>query len=127
MAIKIPLNRFRSKFVPLTIAASPSGIYSPPERRASIIVIAQVANTTYYDRTITVSVCSNQVQYPIASNFPIPANDARSFVTGRLVLQGVDNDTVFTPDILVAQDTTTTGGLSGLVITLGILETVNVE
>jgi hypothetical protein len=127
MAIKIPLNRFKSRFVPLTVANSPSGIYAPPDRRAGIIVIAQVANTTNADRTITVSVCSNDIAYPLVSDFPIPSNDARTFVTGRLVLQGIDNDTVFSPDILVARDTTTTGGISGLVISLGILETVNVE
>jgi hypothetical protein len=127
MAIKIPLNRFRSRFIPLTVAAGFSGIYSPPDRRASIIVIAQVSNSTFADRTLTVSVCSNQVEYPLVSNFPVPAQDARSLVTGRLVLQGVDNDTVFSPDILVARDTTTTGGTSGLTISLGILETVNVE
>lgn len=169
MAVKIPLNRFRSKFVALTAnitshgeqgtayAPQPNGIpgltllYTAPDRRASIIVMGQVANTETYDRTITVAVCSSgpadtlaqgyagYVLYPIVKDFLIPANDARTFTSGRLVLEGVDFDQKQVPDKLVAYDTTLSAyndtllsqGITarnvGLVVSLAVLDTVNTD
>lgn len=148
MAVKIPLNRFKSKFVSLSGTASET-LYTAPDRRASIIVMGQISNTRTYDRTVTVFVRSasaadspnpqDYVVYPLVQDFLIPANDARPFVSGRLVLEGVDFDKKQVPDILLATDTTASvlGGTlltqgitahdTGLVVTLAVLDTVNTD
>jgi len=134
MAVKLPLNKFRSKFVPLNASEGLTHIYEAPERRATIIIMAQVTNTTGFDRTVTVGVSSNKpinLDKPIFSDlvkdFPIPANDARSILAGRLVVEGSDNDSVFSSEVLYAADTTTEQGDTGLILNLGLLETVNFD
>lgn len=134
MAVKLPLNKFRSKFVPLAVSNGLTHIYAAPERRATIIVMAQVTNTTGFDRTITFGVSSNkpiELDQPIFSdlvtNFSIPANDARSVIAGRLVVEGADNDSVFSSEVLYAADTTVDQGDTGLILNLGLLETVNFD
>ena len=178
MAVKIPLNRFRSKFITLSANRTSHGepvdtnyeaeankflkpqpgatpgltlLYQAPDRRASIIVMGQIANTEVYDRTVTVAVCasgpadsvaegySRYVVYPIVKDFLIPANDARTFTSGRLVLEGVDFDQKQVPDKLVAFDTTLsayndtllsqgiTARSTGLVVALAVLDTVNTD
>lgn len=130
MAIRIPLNRFRSKFINLNTNDGIKQIYSAPDNRASIIILAQVTNTTDGDRTVTIGVSSNpDAQSPgtyfLVKDFIIPRRDSRTILSGRLVLQGADNDTVLTPEVLIAQDSTVGAGVSGLTFNLGILETIN--
>lgn len=148
MAIKIPLNRFRSRFISLS-GSTITELYRAVNRTAAIIVMGQVSNTRPYDRTITVVVSSapssdipnpqEYKAYPLVQDFTIPANDARSFVTGRLVLEGVDFDKKQVPDILQAFDSTSTAyagtlltqGITahdtGLVVTLAVLDTINTD
>jgi hypothetical protein len=130
MAIRIPLNRFRSKFVNLNTNNGIKNIYTAPENRASIIILAQVSNTTDTDRTISVGVSSNPDlaspgSYYLVKDFIIPKKDSRTVLSGRLVMQGADNDTVLSSEVLFAQDSTTGAGVSGLTLNLGILETIN--
>ena len=134
MAAKIPLNKFKSKFIALSAVSYFTRLYTAPESRATIVVFAQVANTTPFDRTISVAISStswNPSVYFLVKDFPIPANDARSVISGRAVLQGADNDEILTPEILIAQDTTvistTAIPTSGLNISLGLLETININ
>ena len=133
--IKIPLNKFISKQVKLTSSPDPLNIYLAPERRASIIIFSQVSNQTSATRTFTIGVSTGNEFYPFVSNLDIPPFDARSVVSGRAVIRGVDNIDIFEPDLLVVRDSTsdtftpfTSGaGLTGLTISLGILETINVD
>lgn len=129
---KIPLNRFRSKWVNLSTTSGVTHIYPAPDNVASIIILAQVTNNTSSDRTISVGVSSNNNlvspgTFYLVRNFSIPANDSRSVISGRVVLQGNDNDTVLSGEVLFAQDTTVGGGTTGLTLNLGILETINVN
>jgi len=114
----IPLNKFRSLYYNIT--STLSAIYTAPDERASILVNTQVANTTTSDITVTLMVSANGVMYPVVSAFPIPPNDARSLVGGRLILQGFDGGSITRPDkLLIKADKT------GAVLSLGVLETVN--
>jgi hypothetical protein len=111
--LKIPLNKFRSKFVTLSAGAGITQIYSTPENRATIVIAAQVTNITTSDRTVSVGISStgtvdNPVPgvYYLVKDFPIPANDARSVISGRIVLQGADNDQIINSEVLFAEDDT---------------------
>lgn len=130
MAIRIPLNRFRSKFVNLNTNDGIKQVYYAPDNRASIIILAQVTNTTNDDRTVSIGVSSNPDlvspgSFYLVKDFIIPKKDSRTVLSGRLVLQGADNDVVLTPEVLFAEDSTTGAGVSGLTLNLGILETIN--
>ena len=152
MAVKIPLNKFRSKFISLSAAAELpepgwTELYRSPERRATIIILSQITNLTPADRTITVAVSTpgllegeTGIINHIVKNFAIPPYDARNITDGRLVIQGPDNDQVLVPEILIAKDTTNVAELcgtyfstiweaaaSGLEISLGLLETINTD
>jgi hypothetical protein len=152
MAVKIPLNKFRSKFSSISAADVLPGdgwteLYRSPERRATIIILSQITNLTPTDRTITVAVSTpgllegeqGTINH-IVKNFAIPPYDARGISDGRLVIQGPDNDQILVPEILIAKDTTNTAELipnyystqweaaaSGLEISLGLLETINTD
>jgi len=139
--LKIPLNKFRSKFVTLSAGAGITQIYPTPENRATIVIAAQVTNVTTSDRTVSVGVSSTGTIdnptpgfYYLVKDFPIPANDARSVISGRIVLQGADNDQIVNSEVLFAEDTTLTTtppeepeetSITGLILNLGLLETIN--
>jgi len=122
MAARVPLNKFRSKYYNITTTLS--AVYTAPVERAGILINAHVANPTPNDINVTMCVSGTftSTEFPLVSNFPIPAFDARSLVTGRVVLQGVDGASITSPDVLLvgAQD-------NGLVLSLGLLETKNTD
>lgn len=118
MAVKIPLNKFRSKFYNITPTLS--AIYTAPDERASIIIQAQATNTTTTDKTVSMYVSSAGNLYSVVEDLPIPAKDARGLVTGRLVLQGFDGGSILTSDVLLIESSAV-----GVTLSLGILETVN--
>lgn len=118
MAAKIPLNKFRSIYTEVPLVST--YIYQTPNNRASIIINAQATNTTDKDINVTMWVGRAGRFYPLVYNMPIPSYDARSLITGRVVLQGVDNLDVLNPDSLFIQ-----ASLSGINLSLGWLETVN--
>ena len=88
----LPLNIFKTvtKVVPL----SPVGIYTSPVGYASVVILAQVANTGGTTETVTFShqrtVAGAAVTTEIVKDFPIPANDSASFLDGKLVLETND-------------------------------------
>jgi len=114
----IPLNKFRSLYYNITPTLS--AIYIAPDERAAILVNTQVSNTTTSDVSITMMVSAKGVLYPVVSAFPIPPNDARALVGGRLILQGFDGGSITSSDVLLIRADKT-----GAVLSLGVLETVN--
>jgi hypothetical protein len=128
--LKIPLNKFVSKYVKLTTSQNLSSVYLAAERRATIIISAQAANETKQIRTISFGVSAENNIFYLVKDLEIPPSDARSLITGRTVIQGIDNIDVFTPQYLVLQDTTDSTinpEISGLTVTMGLLETINVD
>lgn len=120
MAAKYPLNKFRSKYA--TDITVLSAIYTGQDERATIIIQAQASNPTNTDQTITLKVSSNYTLFTLLDNFPIPAYDARSLVTGRLVIQGKDGSKIINPDILFFKASS-----PDVVLSLGLLETKNTD
>jgi hypothetical protein len=130
--IKIPLNKFRSKFITLSAGGGMTHVYETPQNVATIIIAAQMSNITSFDRTVSVGVSSTGTAdnltpgvYYLVKNFPIPANDARSVISGRIVLQGADNDQIINSEVLFAEDDTTlsptatfTGTIENTVLTV---------
>ena len=108
MAAIIPLNRFRSLFYSGVKSDGFYPLYTPPTQRAATVILAQCANTTGQTRTVTFGVSSitNQTFYHLVKDFEIPASDARTLLTGRLILQGFDGDTVLNPEVLFIKDKT---------------------
>lgn len=108
MARIIPLNRFRSVFASGLKSDGLYDLYPAPNQRSATVVMAQCANTTNETRTVTFGVSSitNDTFYHLVKNFEIPANDARNLLSGRLILQGFDGDTVLFPETLYIKDMT---------------------
>lgn len=145
---KIPLNKFRSIYrnivqrnldnsswldtgIPETTYNS-SRIYSPPQLRAGIAILLQIANTTSSEKLISAAIAHTTPpslipsisegpyqSFYLAQKIPVPPNDAISLLTGRLVLFGDDGFKKF-PDILFIA-----ANEPGLVLSMGVLETVN--
>jgi hypothetical protein len=108
MAKIIPLNRFKSLFFSGLKSDRLYKLYAAPTQRSSTVILTQCANTTDQTRTVTFGVSSitNNTFYHLVKNFEIPANDARTLLTGRLILQGFDGDTVLNPEVLFVKDLT---------------------
>lgn len=108
MARIIPLNRFRSLFASGLKSDGLYELYSAPTQRSATVVMAQCANTTNETRTVTFGVSSitNDTFYHLVKNFEIPPNDARNLLSGRLILQGFDGDTILFPETLYIKDLT---------------------
>jgi hypothetical protein len=108
MATIIPLNRFKSFFFSGLKSDNLYELYSAPSQRSSTVILAQCANTTNETRTVTLGVSSitNDTFYHLVKNFEIPANDARTLLTGRLILQGFDGATILNPEVLFIKDET---------------------
>lgn len=108
MATTIPLNRFKSLFYSGLKSDNLYPIYTAPTQRSATVILTQCANTTNETRTVTFGVSSitNDTFYHLVKNFEIPPNDARTLLTGRLILQGFDGDTVINPEILYIKDLT---------------------
>jgi hypothetical protein len=120
---KIPLNKFRNILINVNATTINDKIYEAPVNRATILINAQVANTTSIEKNISVYISNNNgiTLYPLVKDFPIPGYDSRSIISGRTVLQGVDGSTEITiPDRLYVE-----ASEEGLTISLSILETVN--
>lgn len=108
MAAIIPLNRFKSLFYSGIKSDGFYPLYTAPTQRAATVILAQCANTTGQTRTVTFGVSSitNDTFYHLVKDFEIPASDARTLLTGRLILQGFDGNTVLNPEVLFIKDQT---------------------
>ena len=82
-----PLNVFKT--VTFTVTTSNSTVYTAPTGFTGIILMAQVANVTGTDADVTFSHfdAGTSVETELAKDFTIPANDAGSVLTGKLVLE----------------------------------------
>jgi len=120
---KIPLNKFRNILINDVPTSVGNFIYETPFNRATIIINAQVANTTNTEKTISLYISNDEgyTFYPLVKNFPIPGYDARTIISGRAVLQGIDGTVeIPLPDRLYVE-----ASEDGLTLSLSLLETVN--
>jgi hypothetical protein len=118
---KIPLNKFRNRLV--AVPTSRVLVYEAPINRATILINVQASNTT--DGEIRVSLYmsnDNGGSYrSLVKDFPIPGQDARSLISGRVVLQGIDGTT----EILNADQLYVEASDNGIDLSVSLLETVN--
>lgn len=120
MAVQIPLNRFRRVSFPLL--TTPRVMYTAPFGRAAILLTSLATNTTNTSQTVSMSISSanNITQYTwniidLVNTATIGGNDTANVTIGKIVL--VEGD------ILLAS----CSSLSGIHLTLGILEAVNTD
>lgn len=81
------LNVFKTVTKQLTTADS--DVYTAPLNNTGIVLMAQVANVTGTEATVTFSHYNPNTlaQTELVKNFSIPGNDANSVITGKLVLE----------------------------------------
>lgn len=88
----LALNVFKT--VTHVVPTNPVGIYTAPIGYAGVVLLAQVANVGTQPETVTFShkrtVAGIAVTTEIVKDFQIPANDAASFLDGKLVLESND-------------------------------------
>ena len=123
----IPLNTFKTKTAVLT-TSSTATVYTAPIGVTSIVLMTQVSNVGTATTTVTFSHHRNlpvlpdsqgngaqpgNVSTELIKNFGIPANDAASMTTGKLILESLDSIRCFA---------STPGTMK---LTLSILETAN--
>jgi len=88
----LALNVFKT--VTQVVPTNTVGIYTAPIGYAGVVLLAQVANTSTQPETVTFShkrtVAGTAVTTEIVKDFTIPANDAASFLDGKLVLESND-------------------------------------
>ena len=110
----LALNVFKT--VTHVIPTSPVGIYTAPIGYAGVVLLAQAANISNRSETVTFShkrtVAGIAVTTEIVKDFQVPANDAVSFLDGKLVLES--------NDVLVVSGS----NASNLKITVSVIETL---
>ena len=88
----LTLNIFKT--ITNVVSTNSVGIYTAPVGYASVVILAQAANTGNTTATVTFShqrtVAGIAVTTEIVKSFPIPANDSASFLDGKLVLESND-------------------------------------
>jgi hypothetical protein len=125
----IPLNTFKTKTAVLTTSTTAT-VYVAPIGVTSIVLMAQVSNTDdTTDHAITFShhrrfrvlpdAQGNNAQAPnvtteLVRNFVIPAADAGTMITGKMIIESQDSIRAYTND--------TTGKMK---LVMSILETAN--
>jgi len=88
----LPLNIFKT--ITNVVSTNSVGIYTAPVGYASVVILAQVANTGNTTATVTFShqrtVAGSAVTTEIVKDFAIPSKDSASFLDGKLVLESND-------------------------------------
>jgi hypothetical protein len=120
MAVKVPLNKFRSVYIKNITGTT--AVYGGQRERATIVIQAQATNPTSQEHTCTLSISSKNTTYSLVEDFVLPPKDAVSLLTGRLVIQGIDGTSIFEPDVLLFSSSS-----PDIVLSLGILETKNTD
>jgi hypothetical protein len=108
-----PINVFKTYTANITTADEI--IYTTPENNTGIVLMAQVANITSSETTITFAhydVTANTAT-ELVKDFAIPGNDASGVITGKLVVQEGNS---------LRASASSNGALK---ITLSILESLN--
>ena len=105
------LNVFKT--VTASLTTSSATLYTAPSGYTSIVLMAQVSNVTGTKAKVTFSHFAGSTTTELLKDFSVPANDAVSATTGKLVLETGAS-------VKASSDTS-----SALKITLSILETLN--
>jgi hypothetical protein len=105
------LNIFRT--VTLVITTTTQTVYTAPDGYTGIVLMAQISNVGATTAKATVSLFRNGVATELVNGFSIPANDASSVTTGKLVLETGNS-------LQIVSDTN-----NALKLTLSILESAN--
>jgi hypothetical protein len=107
----LPLNTFRTIARELNVAEQT--LYTCPTGVTGIILMAQVSNISSVTSSVTFKHVRGRTATELLKNAPIPMEDARSMLTGRLVLEEGDR-------IVVSASAAST-----LKITLSLVESAN--
>jgi hypothetical protein len=105
------LNIFKT--VTASLTTSSATLYTAPSGYTSIVLMAQVSNVTETKAKVTFAHFAGSTTTELLKNFSVPANDAVSATTGKLVLETGAS-------VKASSDTA-----SALKITLSILESLN--
>lgn len=105
------LNIFRTVTAELT--TSTDTLYTAPSGYTAVVLMAQVSNVTASPAKVTFSHFAGSTTTELLKDFSIPANDAASATTGKLVVETGHS-------IQASSDTA-----SALKVVLSILETLN--
>lgn len=89
----LPLNTFRT--ITRQLTATTQTLYTCPTGVTGIVLMAQVSNTSEsLTGRVTFSHVRQSVATELVKNCPVPLEDARSVLTGRLVLEEGDRITI---------------------------------
>lgn len=82
-----PINVFKTHTANITTADEV--VYTTPENNTGIVLMAQVANITSSETTVTFSHhdATANTTTELVKDFSIPGNDAAGVITGKLVVQ----------------------------------------
>jgi hypothetical protein len=107
----LPLNTFRT--IARELIDTEQTLYTCPTGVTGIILMAQVSNVSDTTSSVTFIHVRGRTKTELLKNAPIPRDDARSMLTGRLVLE--EGDRI----VVRASDNET------LKITLSLVESAN--
>jgi len=79
------LNLFKTTLANITTTTTT--VYTPPLGYATVVLLAQVSNTGVDTIQISASILRSAASTSLINNYSIPADDAASILTGRLILQ----------------------------------------
>ena len=79
------LNNFRTTLADLTTTTA--NVYTPPLGYATVVLMAQVSNTGLGTIQVSADIHRGSSTTSLINGTSIPANDATSVLTGRLILQ----------------------------------------
>ena len=87
---QVALNKFLT--IRSSITTDNVGIYTAPTGVASIVLLAQVSNvgTGTSTNSVTAAHSRSNVDFRVIKDGPVPANDALSLISGRLILETGD-------------------------------------
>lgn len=88
----LPLNTFRT--ITRELGTTTQTVYTCPAGVTGIVLLAQVSNTGNATARVTFSHVRQRTTTELVKNSPIPIEDARSVLTGRLVLEEGDRISV---------------------------------
>ena len=107
----IAINVFKT--VTANVSTVSSEIYTAPNGYTAVILLAHVSNTSGSTVTVTSNHVRSGVETNIITDAPLPANDAMTLLSGKMILQTGDKVNIKASANVSAQ------------IILSVLETAN--
>lgn len=107
----IAINVFKT--VTANVSTVSTEVYTAPSGYTAVILLAHVSNTSNNTVTVTGNHVRSGVQTNILTDAPLPANDAMTLLSGKMILQTGDKLNIKTSANAAAQ------------IILSVLETAN--